>query len=208
MATYVVTAPDGKEYEVNAPEGATQEHVLAFVQQNYAQAAQPQQRSVAQDIGRQAGLTARAAVTGLTAIPAMMADPVAALVNQMAGRKVMEQPSRGVQNILTAVGLPQPETGLERAVQAGTAAMAGLPPQVAAARAAPALAPMGQNLLQQTAAAGAAGTAAQATQEAVQEATENPLASVIAGLAAGTVVGGIAAKGATAATTKQEPLIT
>ena len=208
MATYVVTAPDGKEYEVNAPEGATQEQVLAFVQQNYAQAAQPQQRSVAQDIGRQAGLTARAAVTGLTAIPAMMADPVAALVNQVAGRKVMEQPSRGVQNILTAVGLPQPETGLERAVQAGTAAMAGLPPQVAAARAAPALAPLGQNLLQQTVAAGTGGAAAQAASDVVQEATENPLASVIAGLAAGTVVGSLGAKGATAATTKREPLVT
>lgn len=208
MATYVVTAPDGKEYEVNAPEGATQEQVLAYVQQNYAQAAQPQQRSVAQDLGRQAGLTARAAITGLTAIPAIMADPVAAMVNQAAGRQVMVPPSQGVQNILTAVGLPQPETGLERAVQTGTAAMAGLPPQVAAARAAPALAPMGQNLLQQTVASAAGGTAAQAASDVVQEATENPIASVIAGLAAGTVAGGLGAKGATAATAKREPLVT
>lgn len=208
MATYVVTAPDGKEYEVNAPEGATQEQVLAYVQQNYAQAAQPQQRSVAQDLGRQAGLTARAAITGLTAIPAIMADPVAAMINQAAGRQVMVPPSQGVQNILTAVGLPQPETGLERAVQTGTAAMAGLPPQVAAARAAPALAPLGQNLLQQTVASAAGGTAAQAASDVVQEATENPIASVIAGLAAGTVAGGLAAKGATAATSKREPLVT
>lgn len=208
MATYVVTAPDGKEYEVSAPEGATQEQVLAYVQQNYAQATQPQQRSVAQDLGRQAGLTARAAVTGLTAIPAMMADPVAAIVNQVAGRQVMVPPSQGVQNVLTAVGLPQPESGLERAVQTGAAAMAGLPPQVAAARATPALAPLGQNLLQQTVAAGAGGAAAQAASDVVQEATENPIASVIAGLAAGTVVGSLGAKGSTAATTKREPLVT
>ena len=208
MATYVVTAPDGKEYEVNAPEGATQEQVLAYVQQNYNQSAQPQQRSVAQDLGRQVGLTARAAVTGLTSIPAMMADPLAAIVNQAVGKQVMVPPSQGVQNILTAVGLPQPETGLERAVQTGTAAMAGLPPQVAASRAVPALAPMGQNLLQQTVASGVGGAAAQAASDVVQEATENPLASVIAGLAAGTVAGSLGAKGATAVASKREPLVT
>lgn len=205
MATYVVTAPDGKEYEVNAPEGATQEQVLAYVQQNYKQ---PEQRSVAQDLGRQAGLAARAAVTGLTAIPAMMADPLAALVNQAAGRQVMTSTSQGIQNLMTAAGLPQPETSLERAVQTGAASMAGLPPQVAAARATPALAPLGQNLLQQTVASGAGGAAAQAASDVVQEATENPLASVIAGLAAGTVAGSLGAKGATAATTKREPLVT
>jgi len=65
-----------------------------------------------------------------------------------------------------------------------------------------------KNLLQQTAAAGAGGAAAQAASEAVREATENPLAGIIAGLAAGTVAGGIAAKGATAATAKREPLVT
>lgn len=208
MATYVITAPDGKEYEVTAPEGATQEQVLSYAQQNYKQATRSQQRSVAQELGRQAGLTARAAVTGLTAIPAMMADPLAAMINQAAGRQVMELPSRGVQNVLSAVGLPQPETGLERAVQTGAAAMAGMPPQVAAARATPALAPLGQNLLQQTVAAGAGGAAAQAASDVVQEATENPIASVIAGLAAGTVAGGLSAKGATAATAKREPLVT
>lgn len=41
MPTYVVTAPDGREYEIDAPEGATQEQVLAYAQQNYQQAAQP-----------------------------------------------------------------------------------------------------------------------------------------------------------------------
>lgn len=35
MAKYVITAPDGEEYEVTAPEGASQEEVLAYVQANY-----------------------------------------------------------------------------------------------------------------------------------------------------------------------------
>lgn len=35
MPTYVITAPDGKELEISAPEGATQEQVLAYAQANY-----------------------------------------------------------------------------------------------------------------------------------------------------------------------------
>lgn len=207
MPTYVVTAPDGKEYEISAPEGASQEEVLAYARKNYGQAAKPE-RSLAQEAGRQAGLTARAAITGLTSLPAMMADPVAAAINQAAGRQVMDLPSQGVQRLMTAAGLPEPESGLERAVQTGTAAMAGVPVQAGLAAGKEALKPLTQNLLQQTAAAGAGGAAAQAASEAVREATENPLAGVIAGLAAGTVVGGIAAKGSTAATAKREPLVT
>lgn len=207
MPTYVVTAPDGKEYEIDAPEGATQEQVLKYAQENYAGAKAPE-RSTLQELGRQVGLTARGAITGATAIPAMMADPVAAVINQVAGRQVMALPSQGIQNLMTAAGLPAPQTGTERAVQAGVSAMAGVPTQAALSQGSAALAPLRQNLLQQTASAGAAGTAAQKTQEVVQEATENPLASVIAGLAAGTVAGGLAAKGATATTAKREPLVT
>lgn len=206
MATFVVTAPDGKEYEITAPEGATQEQVLAYAQQNYSKA-QPQ-RSMLEEAGRQVGLTARAGVTGLTAIPAMMADPLAAGINQLAGRKVMDLPSQGIQNLMTAVGVPAPETGLERAVQAGTAAMAGVPAQAALSGTSAALAPLRQNLPQQVVAAGAGGTAAQKTQEVVQEATDNPFASVIAGLAAGTVAGSLGAKGASALSAKREPLVT
>lgn len=40
MPTYVVTAPDGKEYEVDAPKGATQEQALAYFQQNWKPAKQ------------------------------------------------------------------------------------------------------------------------------------------------------------------------
>ena len=35
MATFVVTAPDGKEYEVSAPEGATQEQALSYFQSQW-----------------------------------------------------------------------------------------------------------------------------------------------------------------------------
>jgi len=35
MPTFVVTAPDGKEYDVDAPKGATQEQALAYFKQNW-----------------------------------------------------------------------------------------------------------------------------------------------------------------------------
>jgi hypothetical protein len=45
MPTYVVTAPDGKQYEITAPEGATQEQVLEYAKQNYSTAAQPKKEA-------------------------------------------------------------------------------------------------------------------------------------------------------------------
>jgi soluble cytochrome b562 len=208
MATFIVTSPDGKEYEITAPEGATQEQVLAYAQQSFNKPAEPTQRTLPQEAGRQLGLTARAAITGLTAVPAMMAEPVAAGVNMLAGRQVMGSPTQGVQQLMTAAGLPQPQGTLERAVQTGASAMAGVPAQAALSGTSAALAPLRQNLLQQTAAAGAGGVAGQATADVVQEATENPILSAIAGIAAGAVAGGTAAKGASAATAQRQPLIT
>lgn len=41
MPVYTITAPDGKEYDVTAPEGATQEQVLAYAKANYTSAATP-----------------------------------------------------------------------------------------------------------------------------------------------------------------------
>lgn len=41
MPTFVITAPDGKELEITAPEGATQEQVLAYAKANYKPTAQP-----------------------------------------------------------------------------------------------------------------------------------------------------------------------
>lgn len=37
MATYTITAPDGKQYDVTAPDTASQEEVLAYAQANYKQ---------------------------------------------------------------------------------------------------------------------------------------------------------------------------
>ena len=108
MATFIVTAPDGKEYEIEAPEGASEAQVLAYAKENYSKPPEQAQRSFPQEIGRQLGLTARAGITGLTAVPTMLAEPLAAGVNAIAGRQVMGSPTQGVQSLMTAAGLPEP----------------------------------------------------------------------------------------------------
>lgn len=117
-------------------------------------------RSTGAELARQAGLTARAGVTGITALPAMLgdalnagynhliADPVNALYAKAVGPNLTstvtgQQPtllphlqpvSQAVQGIENAVGLPQPGNATERVVQDAASAMAGVAPSVAAGR--------------------------------------------------------------------------
>lgn len=94
-------------------------------------AAQPQ-RSVGAELGRQVGLTARHAITGVAAIPAMAADAVAGVANKGLDVAMGEgqgfrfpKQAQALDNALTKAGLPQPETAQERWVGDATAALAG-----------------------------------------------------------------------------------
>jgi hypothetical protein len=195
MPVYTITAPDGKEYDVTAPEGATQEQVLAYAKANYskatAPAAAPEAPSMLSQLGRQAGLTARGAITGAAAIPAMVGNAANALINQATGTQ-LKPASQGLQELLTRIGLPEPQGGVEQAVQAGVGAMAGTGLQGSVVKGVPALT---ENIGKQVVSAGAAGTAAQPVAEAVTEKTDSPLAGLIAGMATGAVVGSVAGKG-------------
>lgn len=202
MPTFIVTAPDGKEYEITAPEGATQEQVLQYAQANFSRMAPKQEEpGLRSKILRQVGLATRAGITGVAAVPAMLAEPfamAAGVPNQM-GR---------LQSALTQLGLPEPATGLERAVQAGTSAMVGVPTQAALAGGSALLAPLRQNLGTQVAVAAPAGTAAQAAGEQVTEMTESPVAGLVAGFLAGTAAGKGAARGVSATTDRRPPSMT
>lgn len=140
------------------------------------------------EIGRQAGLTARMAITGLSALPAMVADPLAKIVNQAAGREVF--PSQ-YDVIANAMGLPQPANQTERLVQAGGEAMAGIGGQAALAKQAGGalLAPFAQDVAQQTAAGVPAAMAAQATSDRASEVGFSPQANFAATLSAGLLAG-------------------
>ena len=201
---------EGKHYDL--PEGLSNEQAMAKIEASLGKApeptapAQPESPSMMSQIGRQLGLTARAGITGATALPAMMAEPIAAGVNALAGRQVMASPTQGIQTLMTAAGLPEPQGGLERAVQAGTSAMAGTGAQAALAQQVGGMAaPLAANLAQQVPAAGVAGMAAQPVAETVGQVTESPIAAAIAGMAVGALAGGATGRAAGALTKGQQP---
>lgn len=83
---------------------------------------QPPQRDVLGDIGHQLGLTGRAAVTGLTGLPAMLGDAAntginyaTQGINSIAGTNIpkMKMPSEVIQNKMNDLGVSQPETPTE-----------------------------------------------------------------------------------------------
>lgn len=111
MSRYEITAPDGRRFEVTAPDGASQDEVLAYAQQQFHK--MPPKRSVAQNVGRQVGLTARYALEGGLALPAMVGDAL--------GLKS----SQAVSTLGDQLGLPRPEGGFEEGVGNVTRSMAG-----------------------------------------------------------------------------------
>jgi len=115
---------------VSFPDGMSQEEMAAALSQL------PGQRSVAQDLARQVGLTSRAALPAMTGaamggmvggppgaaigalgvgLGTMAGDPLVSLFNRATGYKV-PTPSQAFENIATQMGLPAPETPTERVV--------------------------------------------------------------------------------------------
>ena len=88
----------------------------------------PEQMQIgsAKDLGRQLGLTGRAALTGALSIPTMGADALTGLINILAGRQVMQPTSQALQNLMTQAGVPTPQNPQERVVQDVTSAGFGV----------------------------------------------------------------------------------
>ena len=158
------------------------------------QAAQPVAAPVAepstmQQLGRQAGLAGRAIVSGVLSPVTMVGDLLAGGAN-LAQTSQVRYPSQMVQEGLTAIGLPAPETMPERVSQAGMQAMtstAGL------AKLAP-KSIFGQSLEAQIPAAAASSMAAVPVAEQVKEFTGSDAAATLAALGVGILAGGAAAK--------------
>lgn len=102
-------------------------------------AATTPQPSFMDQLGRQVGLTARHAITGLTALPAMVGDAANTAenygvdaLNKYAGTNLPHagMVSQAIQQGENAIGLPQPQTPTERVVGDATSAMAGVVPSV------------------------------------------------------------------------------
>lgn len=127
-----------------------------------AQQEAPQKPSMTARLARQAGLTGRYLAEGATGAIGAFTDPVAKLVG-LPG--LQETTSK----TLTALGVPQPETGIERVAAAGSRALAGAAVPIAAggmATAAPAVAKvLTAAPLAQAKAAGLSGVAGQTAAE-------------------------------------------
>lgn len=85
------------------------------------------ERSPGQSLGRQLGLTARAAIGGVAGLANMVADPVVKGINYMGGN--LPIPSQALERTMTRAGLPEPASGTERfanAVNRGMVAPAAL----------------------------------------------------------------------------------
>jgi hypothetical protein len=94
--------------------------------------ATPAKRSMADELGRQLGLTLRAGVSGVAALPAMVSDAVTGPIN--AGLDAVAGEGKGfrfqsagaaLNNIMTKSGVAEPESATERVVQDIGASMAG-----------------------------------------------------------------------------------
>lgn len=205
---------EGKFYEL--PTGVSNEEAITKIQsylgttQTPTQPSAPtQQRGLGEEALRQLGLTARAGYQAFTAPAAAVLEAgrgaynlaAQALGSESRLPSVYAEQAKG----LTALGLPEPETALERAVGAGTEAMAGT---AATAKMLPNVPSMAADLYRQIPAAGAAGVAAQPVAEAVKGYTGSDLAATLAAVGVGALTASGVGKTISAIEQRQIPLQT
>ena len=194
-----VEMPDGTIIS-DVPDGTTKDQILAKYNAMSGKAPAPvveapKQRSLLDELGRQVGLTARAGYEAFTSPATMALEAVRGGVNlgaQALGSDYrMASPAAAQSQMLSNV-LPTPENATERAVQAGTQAMASTAGMAKLAPNVPALA---QDLIRQVPTAAASGLVAQPTAEVVKEVTGSDTAATIAGILSGTVAAAAVGKG-------------
>jgi hypothetical protein len=140
------------------------------------------------DLGRQLGLTGRAAVTGALSIPTMGADALTGLINILAGRQVMQPTSQGLQSLMTQIGVPNSQTSQERIVQDVTSAGFGVAgPAAIAQRFSPSAKDFFTKSLETQ---GAAATAGALASGAARESDVGPVGQTLGALAGSITAGG------------------
>jgi hypothetical protein len=154
--------------------------------------------TMASQLLRQAGLTARAVVEGGAGLAGVVTDPIAALVNQFVPPEKRLSTLKSVfSTLLTSAGVPEAERSTERIIQQATQSMVGGAPVIAAgqrmAQAGPAVVQavgrqLGAMPTAQTASAAGAGAGSQTAAEL----GVGPAGQVVAGLAGGFAGGNVA----------------
>lgn len=220
MPTYRITGPDGQSYDVDAPDGASEQDVLAFAQRSFKMAAAPKQsKPFGKDLGdaiadvpRQLGLTARHAVEGLgDTFDSFVGNPLRTLASPILGNAPTARTGAALAD---AVGLPQARTAGERIVGdaarllAGGGGMLGAASKAAQATTGTAQAAarlLASNPGSQLASAGAAGLAGGYTRETGGGDGAQLVASLAAGVAAPAAIGGAQRAAAALARRAQPP---
>jgi hypothetical protein len=194
-----VKMPDGTLIR-NVPDGTTQEDILERYQlskqpqevgtsettQPTATPPEPQKRSMLEEAGRQVGLTGRAAYEAFTSPATAVLEGVRGAYNlgaqALGSESRMASPAAAQSRMLTNVGLPTPENTTERAVQAGTQAMAST---AGIAKLAPQIPAFAADLARQIPSSGFAGLISQPIAEKVKDITGSDLAALVAGVGFG-----------------------
>jgi hypothetical protein len=201
MPTYTVTAPDGKQYDITAPEGATQEQVLSYAKENYKSQVTTEVTppTTLDNLGRTAGLAGRALITGASAIPNAIAGFGAGAYNIGAGLLGSESrmPDLGAaqQQAMTNLGVPQAQTLPEKVMAGGIEAMTGTGVNAALAGASKipsAVSAFTENLPTQLAASGTGGAIAPISYAGIKGVTGSDLAATIGSLGLSSVGAGLA----------------
>lgn len=148
------------------------------------------------EVPRQVGLTARAGIKGLLALPGVAVDAVTGPINAAFGTRIPTSVS-SLDNALSRLGLPEPANATERVVQDSASLMAGAGSMAKGAEViSKGVTGLGKNVLAQMAARPAVQIAGAGTSGAaggsVREAGGGPGAQFLAALGGG-VAGGVAA---------------
>lgn len=153
------------------------------------QVQQPQEPGLIDSLGRQIGLGVRAVTTGLSSPVNMAADFLSGAYNVGANIVGSEKRAPYLSQMqsqgLTQMGLPEPQTGAERAAQVGMQALSSAGGMAAAAP----KSIFGADLVRQLPAATAAPMVAQPVAEVTKEITGSDLAATIAAIGVSGAVG-------------------
>jgi hypothetical protein len=226
MATYEVTIEGKGTYEVTSDRELTDAEAYKFaLEQSKNEVApsapakkltreeaikeitsypRPEQMQIgsAKDLGRQLGLTGRAALTGALSIPTIGADALTGLINILAGRQVMKPSSQGLQDLMTRIGVPTPQTPQERIVQDVTSAGFGVAAPASVAKYLPV--PAQDFFTKSLETQGAAATAGALASGAARESDVGPVGQALGALAGATTAGGAVGSAPVLARTTRE----
>lgn len=202
MPTYVITAPDGKELEITAPEGATQDEVLAYAQANYSPTQQQQiakeEPSMGSELARGAKLAGRALVEGLSTPANIVGDFLSGAYNlgaQALGTESRVPTLSSIQQQgFQQMGAPEPKGMAEKALTGGIQALAGGLGTNLIAGGAKAAAPLVANTPEAVSALAAGGASAPLTYQLAKDYTGSDLAASMASLGMSAIAAGAAGK--------------